>query len=399
MSYRYLYCLLCCLITGQAVAEDNWEFTGTIGLESRWFYQDALFDGQDEDLLISPFIQPEIRWESDDGAHRVTFVGFARADSQDSERSRGDVRELYYAYEADDWDILVGVNKVFWGVTEIRHLVDIINQADLVEDIDEEDELGQPMVNLNLQRDWGRISLFALPFFRQRTFPGESGRLRVDPAVNDDAALFESGAEEFHFDYAIRYSHFFGDVDVGLYWFDGTSREPLFVPNPDPSTDELLPFYQQMQQVGLDLQYTTGAWLWKLEAIGRDTSTGTFGAAVAGFEYTFYQMADTAADIGILTELLYDGRGADAPFTLFDNDVFIGTRLALNDSQDTAILAGVAIDVENGEAFINLEAERRFGDSIVAELRWRAFAGGRPPDPIAFFENDDYVQLRLNWYY
>ena len=87
---------------------------------------------------------------------RISIVGFARADSQDDERSHADLREAYWGYESDDWDVIIGVNKVFWGVTESRHLVDVINQTDLVEDIDQEDKLGQPMINIATQRNWGQ---------------------------------------------------------------------------------------------------------------------------------------------------------------------------------------------------------------------------------------------------
>ena len=37
----------------------------------------------------------------------------------------------------------------------------------------------------------------------------------------------------------------------------------------------------------------------------------SFNAAVGGFEYTSYQVADSAVDIGVLLELQYDGRDAD----------------------------------------------------------------------------------------
>ena len=59
------------------------------------------------------------------------------------------------------------------GVTESRHLVDVLNQVDGVEDIDEEDRLGQPMINISTQRDWGSVDLFVLPGFRERTFAGQ----------------------------------------------------------------------------------------------------------------------------------------------------------------------------------------------------------------------------------
>ena len=90
--------------------------------------------------------------------------------------------------------------------------------------------------------------------------------------------------------------------------------------------------YRTITQLGLDLQYTREAWLWKLEAIGRAGEGETFGAAVGGVEYTRYQVFGSAADVGFLSEYLYDGRDVTAPPTAFDNHGFVGTRLALNDT-------------------------------------------------------------------
>jgi hypothetical protein len=286
---------------------------------------------------------------------------------------------------------------VFWGVTESRHLVDVINQTDLVEDIDQEAKLGQPMFNLNLQREFGRFELYVLPWFRERTFPGPSGRFRPLLPVDHDNPIYASSAEENHVDFSFRYSHYIGNVDIGAYVFEGTSREPRFLVAPEG--DRLLPVYDQMTQLGMDLQYTRDAWLWKLEAIGRNTQGDSFLAAVGGFEYTFYGVRDSAADIGILLELLYDGRSEDAPPTAFDNDAFIGTRLALNDANDTSVLAGVAIDTDTQEIFLNVEAERRFGDNLSVELQLRAFASSEPAEALNAFDRDDYLQLRLSWYF
>ena len=44
-----------------------------------------------------------------------------------------------------------------------------------------------------------------------------------------------------------------------------------------------------------------------------------------------------------------DGRNELEPITVNDNDIFVGTRFALNDIQDTALLAGVAYDVDTGD--------------------------------------------------
>ena len=393
-----LYIIATVLLTARGVTfAGEWDVTGFVSADAQVFWESARYSGQDDAPNLSVAWQPEAYWQDSSGKHRVSLVGFARADAHDDERTHGDIRQAYWSYDASDWDINVGINKVFWGVAESRHLVDVINQTDAVEDVDQEDKLGQPMVNFNLQLDIGRFEFYVLPVFRERTFPSFDGRLRPELAVDADGALYESNDDDNHVDFAVRYSHYIGDMDVGVHIFDGTSREARFLLA--PNGDRLLPFYEQMTQVGVDLQYTRDAWLWKFEALARDASSDDFVAAIGGFEYSFYGIRGSAADLGILLEYSYDGRNANAPPTSQDNDIFAGTRLALNDAQDTSVLAGFALDLDTNEVFFNVEAERRFGDSLSAELRLRAFTNSSVGDPGFSFARDDYLQLRLSWYY
>ena len=127
--------------------------------------------------------------------------------------------------------------------------------------------------------------------------------------------------------------------------------------------------------------------------------TYSYAAAVGGFEYTLYQVSDSSADVGLLLEYQYDGRDELEPVTIADNDVFVGTRLALNDIQDTAVLAGVAYDVDTGETFVNIEAERRFGVDWFAELRVRAFSGAKTGNTTYWLQRDDYIELIVARYF
>ena len=388
--------LVATIATSASSAED-WDITGFVGLDTQAFWLDGQYQGQENGLNPSLMLQPEFYWRSDDSRQRVTIVGFARVDSVDDERSHADLREAYWGIDGDGWDLTAGISKVFWGVTESRHLVDVINQTDLVESIDEESKLGQPLVNLNLQRDYGRFGLYVMPYFRERTFPGVNGRFRAPLVVDTDNPIFESSDEEHHNDLALRYSHYVGDVDIGAHVFEGTSREARFVVAPEG--DHLLPVYDQMTQFGVDVQYTAEAWLWKLEAIARDTRVDSFLAAVGGLEYTFYGIKNSSADVGVLFEYLYDGRNGISPPTAADNDLFVGTRLALNDADDTSVLAGVAIDLDTQELFLNIEAERRIGENLSVELQLRTFMNAEPGDALFAVQQDDYLLLRLSWYY
>ena len=142
------------------------------------------------------------------------------------------------------------------------------------------------------EKDWGLLEFFLLPYFRERTYPGIDGRLRTPLVIDTDNPLYESSAGEHHTDLALRWSHYFGDVDIGVSVFHGTGREPGLVPG--ANGEALAPYYHQVTQVGLDVQYTREAWLWKLEAIGRDGLDDRFFATVAGFEYTFYGLGTLA---------------------------------------------------------------------------------------------------------
>lgn len=387
------------LATGAAHAQ--WDISGQIDLDARIFPQSPKFADQHQST-ISPSIalRPEAVYEWNEGDDRLTFEMFYRADMHDEARTHFDVREAHWLHFGPDWDVTVGVSKVFWGVTESLHLVDIINQTDFIEDIDNEDKLGQPMVSLSLLRDWGTLRFFVLPGFRERTFPGDDARRRGPIRIEAEDASYESGAEEWHVDYAIRWAHTFGNWDVGVSHFYGTSREPRLTPSWKPLEGiRLRPHYDLIHQTGIDIQYTKDAWLWKFEAIARWGHGDPFIAAVGGFEYTFFGVRDSNVDVGVLAELQFDGRNDDgsAPITIADNDLFVGTRIALNDEKDTTFLAGGIVDLDDGTSSVFLEASRRIDNSWLAEIEARIIAYSDDENVLEPFSRDSSVTLGLSY--
>ena len=371
---------------------------GFIAAEGRFFTQAAVLPEQ-RDYDFSLVVQPELSYAWANERDRLTFVPFARLDQQDSHRTHGDIRELYWLHTGEQWKLRFGIAKVFWGVTESQHLVDIINQTDLVENIDGEDKLGQPMVNLTLLRSWGTLDLFVLPGFRERTFPGKHGRLRTIPRVDPDQALFTSRLGRAHVDAAIRWAHRFGDWDVGLAHFYGTSREPLLLPGMAGTRQPVLvPRYDVVNQTSLDLQWTTGSWLWKLEAMTRSGQGDRFAALTTGCEYTFGNVLASGATLGVLAEYLYDSRGRAFP-PFFADHIFLGLRLALNDVQSTEALIGTITARRSGATLFSIEASRRMGEHWKLSLEVRVLAHVPASDPVFSIRRDDYVQLELARYF
>jgi hypothetical protein len=384
-----------------ALAAHAGEWSGYIAGEWLGFAENGAFPGQHNSYL-SISAEPEYIHEWNEGDDLFTFKPFLRVDQHDDERTHADVRELSWVHAAENWEIMAGIGKVFWGVTESLHLVDIINQTDQVENGDGEDKLGQPMVNLSLIRDRGVVDLFVLPGFRERTFPSVEGRPRFGIPIDTDNALYESGSEQGHVDFAIRWSHYIGSWDFGLAHFSGTSREPRFVPA--GMSTRVVPLYELIDQTSLDLQSIVGSWLWKLEVISRSGQGPRFTAAAGGFEYTFVGVNETAMDVGVIGEYLFDDRGdgiSTSPFSSspFQNDLVLGARLTLNDAQTTEVLASIIIDLDGDGQSFNVEASRRFGDDWKLSIEARGVSNISPDSIFSSFEDDHRLRIELARYF
>ena len=372
--------------------------TVEVASEIRVFPEDPLFPNQrDAHLSPSLLVRPEYSASWMGGDLNLDVEAFGRLDADDGDRSHADLRRLSLTLLTDRWTLMAGAGRVFWGVTEVNHLVDIVNQTDAVEDIDGEDKLGQPMLNVSVLGNLGALDLYWLPYSRERTFPGRRGRLRGLLPVSADAR-YESSAGPWRQGVAARWSHVLGPVDIAVSTFSGNSREPVYVPvAPDGSAPlALAPFYHVIDQTGLELQWTAGATLWKLEALTRGGHGDRFGAVAAGLEHTLFQAFGGASDVGLLAEVMADGRGEDAPPTLFDSDVFVGARWAFNDVADTSILGGVMMDWEDGEVFGLFEAERRLREGWSLGLEGRLLANVEPESFVDALRKDSFLTIRLS---
>ncbi|MYJ74091.1 MAG: hypothetical protein F4089_02875 [Gammaproteobacteria bacterium] len=390
-----------CAAPGSAFARV--EFSGSLGVEARYFPRSPGHPGQGSQPS-SLIAKSSVYLESQSG-WSFTLSPFFRFDSEDPRRTHADVHEAYalfvgFAGDAQ-WEVRVGVDRVFWGVVESNNLVDTVNQVDLVEHPDEKSKLGQFMGHLTYAAPWGVVEVLGMPYHRQRTFPGRSGRLRFPWLVDADLATYESSAEERHVDVAARYSHTVGALDFGISAFDGTSREPFLVPAFRADTDiALAPHYRQIRQFGLDGQLTLGAWLLKLEAIHRTGMLNRLGreepyaSFVGGGEYSFYSVFGSALDITVLTEWCYDERGTRST-TKFENDVFLGARLAFNDVQGTELLVSTLQGTDHDSRVFSVELNRRLSDRWSLRLEAIALRELDPTDILYETRRDSFVEVGI----
>jgi hypothetical protein len=417
MNKKYL--MMSALLAANVAHAAEFEVSGYVGLEWREHFEEGQFNTastEQTDRQIGLTAEPEMVWSLADGEHTIVFKPYGRIDSADEERTHMDIRELSWMTYGDDWELTAGISKVYWGVTESQHLVDIVNQTDFVEAPDGEDKLGQPMIKLTALRDWGTVTGFILPGFRERTFSGEEGRFRASLLIDSNNTQYQAAEEDAHVDYALRWNHTIDDYDLGLSWFNGTSRDPIFILN--NTFTEAVPFYAQINQVAFDLQATLDSWLWKLEAIYRsyddsvksqfddlgaltqtDFGITDYSAATGGFEYTFYGPFETVWDWGVLAEYQYDSR-EDASIANGQNDIFLGSRLAFNDAASSELLAGISQDLDqaNTQSLV-LEYATRVGAGFTVNVDAFILMSEDVENISHTFKRDDYVQVSLNYYY
>lgn len=403
-------------ISNTYAAKFQLEKRQSIGLEFKQFAHSSPSIDHNQDGSLIWQGNYGLSWQNDRGqlANELTIAPIIRYNSQDHERSKVDFKSLSWTKVETNWELRTGIRTISWRTTEAVNLVDIINQADASADIDDEDKLGQAMVNWVWLNDHFSFELLALPFFRERIFPGDDARLRGVYSIDTDHPEYASKAENKRLDAAMRFVLLLDQWEIAISHFSGTSREPiLFLA--DPQHAELRPFYPVIEQTGLQIEYATDNCLWKLEAITRNGFTlpsqflsglpsampSRYSAAVAGFEVSLPPLFNPDYDYSLLTEYLWDQRRGEA----LANDLFIGLRIGFNDLQGSELLLGSIIDLDRQEYLTFIEHSYRNNSNGKIDLTVRLFdapgsASSRELET-DFFElhNDDYIALSYTQYF
>ncbi len=407
-----------CLALGASAGE----WSGKLSTQFNAFWDEPLHGNQRAVYPAAAF-EPEFFHEWEESRWRFKFHPFFRADLYDDERSHADLRELLFEKIADNWELRLGIGQVYWGVTESQHWVDIINQMDQLESFGGGEKLGQLMLNFTWLNDWGILDFFVLPGHRERKAPGMEGR-PASPLPIEDRAEYESGAGEWRVDFAARYAHTVGNWDLALSHFHGTSREPRLRPHfgdinltKVPFYDDILkwirgggegleenqwglslvPYYQRINQTGLELQYTTGGWAWKLEAVHRSGGQETFQAYTGGFEYTLYGAFGSKIDWTIIAEGRHDGR--NNRIASLQGDLFLGSRLGFNDRHATTLTGGFLVNFQDSGLIFGLGASRQLRDNLELSAGLRLFAITPKYDLARFFRRDSMFSVELAYFF
>ncbi|MCB1646851.1 MAG: SPOR domain-containing protein [Pseudomonadales bacterium] len=400
-------------LTDTSFSADNW---------SRFSTGYSAFDGEGinqlpEGAAMAAF---EGGYEYSLGSRqKLRFSPFLRWDEEDSARTHADLRELSWTYSGDGWNLLAGITRADWAVTESLSVLNVINQKDQVEGLYTDSQLGQPMVKLTLVRPWGEVEVFVLPGFRERQYPGQYGRPRLPFLVDESAAVWESAREDRHIDFAMRWSHDIGNLSLSLSHFSGTSREPrfnlqyLFSPSGGAPVDAaLLPVYDLIRQTGISARYAGDNWIWRLEAMARRGQGESFQAGVAGVERLLKGWV-AGQDLGVFLEYQHDGRDQLVRVP-GDDDLALGVKLYPSGSQRADGSVTWIWDRDTHELLTRINASMTLGDAWKLAIESAIFSQGtrpvtslpgyiytlqNPDDELGFYQDEDYIRVEVIRYF
>ena len=207
-------------------------------------------------------------------------------------------------------------------------------------------------------------------------------------------SVYESSAKDRRTDFAIRWSNYYDQLDIAISYFSGNSREPRIIPI-DDAYSKMIPLYETIDQVGLELTYLIGSLALKAEIISRSGQGERFSASTAGFEYTQVGIFESRIDLGWILEMNHDDRLDSSPSIL-------GTRLSLNDAYDSQILSGIVWNEVNGEVGFLLESSRRIGDCCLLSIEGFYFddrdIDNNEPKLFETLIDDDFLKLEFTYY-
>lgn len=376
------------------LAWGQWNFTSGVDLGIRQYNPDAAREQQTDNFELDPSVFFELDYADQYTGVSASILPVLTLGADNSAVPQFDMRELYLAKEFEHFQLKVGMNTLFWGVAESRHLVDIVNQQVVVRNLDGEQKLGELIFQYDYFIDNGTLSLLYLPYFRPQDYSKPDDRLSLPLEVIEENYVGQSKQDRETF--VLRYSGVWDDWDLGGYFFHGLDRKPAYEL---AEKKGFIANYSQLDQVALDVQYTASRWLGKGEAVYRDHALGgTSWAYVIGGEYYFYGIVAGDKDLSLLAELHRDTDSTARSNQIYRNASFLGARLAWNDIDDTSFLAGALVD-NNGDSWaIKAEYETRLSSQLSLDVEARLFLEQAEDHLFYLYRDDDFIEVRLTYY-
>ena len=386
--------LISSLLSSFLIAEGI-EYKGNIGFESSYYDHDITGKRDTQNALRAEL---ELKQKIDSG--QFIFNGKAIVDVKDKNRRYFDATDLYYKHEFENSDLLIGRNTRFWGAMEFYNHTDVFNSKDLRDNpFDYDSKIGANNIAYTQYFENSELSVIVkVHEERQRVQDLESVN-RFVPAIYDDA--LETQESRDRPTVYLKYSGSGDEVqlDYSFIYQNGYDEQRYLA----PVAGKLKQHAYLVDKVMAYATLVSGETIYKTELAytkSKEEKVSDYAQISLGVEHTLYGVLGKS-DLGLLAEYYkYKEKdksklGAKEFGNLFADDVTLGFRLTLNDSADSDILGGVAVDRDNSEKIMFVEYNTR----LVEKYKLKLFYQHLTPSSGSLFKELDSAKVEFGYYF
>ena len=118
------------------------------------------------------------------------------------------------------------------------------------------------------------------------------------------------------------------------------------------------------------------------------------------FDFSLYKKAREKKiwDLNIFAEYSNDDRGSNST-DIFQNDLFLGSRINLNDVDGTEINQALTIDLDGDGNTGSFEISTRVNDSIRIAADYNFYWSLKSTDTLYSFRRDNYLGIKITNYF
>ena len=368
------------------------EYKGNIGFEAQYLHHDI---DKKRDNALALRLEAEAKQEVGDGVFVAKIKGIL--DKDDDERRYVDFNDLYYQYNFEDSDVLVGRNTRFWGALEFYNLTDVFNAKDFLDDpFDYKSKLGAWNIAYTKYLDDAEISFIVKLYEERQKIQDSESVSNFFPLPYDDKLLtqkdenrptfylkYTGSGEEVQVDYGVVYQNGY-DAQRYMSMSNGKLQQNAYIVN------KLMGY----------ATYINGDTIYKTElayALSEEDKVSDYAHIGVGLEHTLYAFWDKK-DLGLLLEYYrYEAKEDDKiDFkNFFADDLTLGFRLSMNDMSSSQVLGGVDIDLDTKEQIYFVEYDTRVFEKYKLKTSYQHLA----PEDESVFQELDRVKLEFGYYF
>ena len=330
--------------------------------------------------------QQQIKVNYENNNFSSVFELYAQEDKSDFSSQKDNNRtflrlnELYTQYENEDFEISLGKTIKFWGALEVENIVDGFNIQDNRNDGFTTDKIGAYNISYSHYFEDSELSIIAKLYEQNNKVANPSyvysilnQNLSYNNSLESESSLYRPSL------YVTYNGTAYGDnysLDYAFIYENGYDSQRYFTVSNNKYT-------QHAYLVNKFMTYNTlvyNSTLYKLEAlyadITKDKNISDYIHVAVGIEHTLDAL-ENGHEIGLLSEYYYYDTFQDNKFNdlslgeIFQNDLFLGVRYSINDTDSSNIVGGVILDTQYDEESYYLEYETRIYDLLKVKLDYR----------------------------